>query len=134
MDRIERKDYVQTVTYKMMAILAAYRRLLGLSGGDYAEEIHRSRAMSDEHFDYVFDKSFIVLSEAGFVQVKDEEVKIVARHIAQALLYDVNEFTKVVEFEARVITITEKFHEDDISVLNAIAAITAHMNNFNKKQ
>jgi hypothetical protein len=111
---------MKTTTYKMVVILGTYRRAKCMTGAEFAEDVRLRRAKSGEHFDYIFDKDFIILAEGGFTQLKREEALLYAHYIAQALRYPEEAFIKVLEFEA------EWFNGD---VFDAISAITIHMHN-----
>ena len=130
MASVEHKEYIQTLPYKMILILKGYRRIAGLTGGDFAERVHQSRVKNGEELEYRHDSNFMIFVETGFVQLSLSEVQIYAEKMANAYDYDVKEFTKAVEFEANNI---DKCNFDNIAVVNAISAITCHMRNYQKQ-
>ena len=133
MTSVEHKEYIQTLPYKMILILQGYRRIAGLTGGDFAERVHQSRVKNGEELEYRYDSNFLIFVETGFVQLSLSEVQIYAEKMANAYDYDVKEFTKAVEFEANNIVVQHKYNFDNISVVNAISAITCHMRNYQKQ-
>ena len=132
MEKSIRERYLKSTQYKMFVVLSAYRRIACMSGGDFAENVRRLRASSDEPQEYTFDKNFLTLAEAGFVPVSMDEVKMFAKYIAGAYRYNVEKFTEAVEFAVKDVNFDNRGSLDSIHVVNVIAEVTSHMRNISE--
>ncbi len=131
MEIMEKELYLNTVYYKAYVILCAYMRVMHMSGGGFAEQIRRQRAESDEDFGYTFDRNFMLFTEVGHVQLKEEEVKVFSEYIAHAMGYDNKEFWDAITFEAKNMYLNNRDPVDDgRTLIDAITAVTVHMNNY----
>ena len=128
----ERAEYMNSIPYKMFAVLSAYRRIGCMTGGDFAEKVRRLRAMSDTPQEYTFDKNFLTLAEAGFIPISLEEAKMFAKYIAEAYRYDVEKFTETIMFEVKDVEFGKRGSLDSINITKVISAVTAHMVNISK--
>lgn len=93
MESSMRKSYVKSDNYKVVYLLATYRKIFNLNGTDLIADIEK---ISEKHV----DKYFLNLSENGFEELSELEIDIYIKYIAQNLRYECGNFKNALFKEA----------------------------------
>ena len=86
-----RSEYVRSTPYKMICILAGYRRLSCTFGVEFVKKVRELWAEDGEEHPTI-DGNFVTLIESGFVSVGEKEVRAYSDFICSILHYPQSEY------------------------------------------
>ncbi len=90
MPKMTRREYCNSLIYRLVFVLSGFRRLIGDSGSDFAKAVEDKRANSTSY--EPIDESFIILVDNGFEYLDDEETKLYFEHICN--LYNIPKYSR----------------------------------------
>ncbi|MBR6252702.1 MAG: hypothetical protein IKR04_02550 [Clostridia bacterium] len=88
--RSSRAEYVKSVEYKMVFILAGYRSILLVLGTDFLKNLAEYRYSNGKGSG--LEANTMTLIDTGFAKLNMDEVRLYANYIAKIMKYDEEEF------------------------------------------
>lgn len=121
MESTLRNEYIKSDDYKVVCLLATYRKICNLTGVELFEIFTKHREKS-------LYKCFLTVVEAGFEKLDDIEIIEYTRYIANAMGYDAQKFYTELYDEARKFAFSPSQVYDNQTIVHAISNITHRMN------
>ena len=124
--------YRDTIRYKMVFILGAYRLLMMFNGCGFLDNLKHHRASTCQQYNAITENA-ILLIDAGYTELDLKEVRLYSNYIAKALNYDENDFYNVLSLRAAKVKISDNDVERDAKErIRAMNWIDSQMKKINR--
>ena len=127
MEQTSKQAYMESYDYKIVFILSKLRRVAALSGDTIPDQMNMALSESLTPKDYVYDKSFLILVEAGFIQLNEKVINIYLEYIANAYRYDLAKFDSAIKYEAMRLELSEDDVKNNRASIKAMYGIIEAM-------